>query len=183
MRTVIFFGLFFCMIACKSDATKSDAAEAIEKEHDHDHVGHDHSEHEEPNLSEQTLTDLGIIDQFVKDNSLNAKSTETGLHYIIENEGAGEHPKKGQQVKVHYRGTLLNGKQFDSSYERGTPISFQLGVGQVIPGWDEGIALLKKGGKGKLIIPSEIAYGSREIPGVIPANSVLLFDVELVDVK
>jgi len=110
-------------------------------------------------------------------------TTTSGLQYVELQPGTGAAPQAGQTVYVHYRGTLEDGTQFDSSYDRGQPFSFVLGAGRVIAGWDEGIALMKVGGKAKLIIPPELGYGSREIPGVIPANSTLIFEVELVRVE
>ena len=109
-----------------------------------------------------------------------AKKTDSGLQYIILKEGSGQSPESGQNVAVHYSGFLLDGTKFDSSYDRGEPIVFPIGQGRVIPGWDEGISLLKVGGKAKLIIPPSLAYGNRAI-GPIPANSTLIFDVELVE--
>ncbi len=111
------------------------------------------------------------------------KETESGLRYQIINEGKGAQAQKGQQVKVHYEGSLLDGQVFDSSYKRNDPIAFQVGVGQVIPGWDEGILLLKIGDKARFVIPSDLAYGSAGAGGVIPPNATLIFDVELVDAK
>ncbi|MDG1098388.1 MAG: peptidylprolyl isomerase [Bacteroidia bacterium] len=114
----------------------------------------------------------------------NIKQTESGLMYVVEQEGSGENPSSGQTVSVHYKGQLLDGTEFDNSYSRGEPITFKLGVGQVIPGWDEGIALMNKGAKFKLIIPSELGYGSRGAGGgVIPPNAMLIFDTELVEFK
>ena len=107
--------------------------------------------------------------------------TDSGLFYKITREGTGDQPTKGSNVSVHYRGMLLDGTVFDSSYQRNEPISFPLGEGRVIAGWDEGIALLKKGAAAKFIIPSELAYGSRGAGGVIPPNAILIFEVELVD--
>ena len=101
--------------------------------------------------------------------------------FIITEEGDGVNPPVGSKVKVHYSGTLLDGTKFDSSYDRGEPFTFELGVGQVIKGWDEGIALLSKGSKGVLYIPSTLAYGSNGAGGIIPPNAVLIFEVELVD--
>ena len=109
--------------------------------------------------------------------------TESGLFYSIEEKGEGEQPQKGNTVKVHYKGELLDGTVFDSSFKRNQPIEFSIGVGQVIPGWDEGIALLTKGAKATLIIPSDLAYGSAGAGGVIPPNATLKFEVELVDFK
>ena len=101
----------------------------------------------------------------------------------LEKEGKGEQPQKGNTVKVHYKGELLDGTMFDSSFKRNQPIEFSLGVGQVIPGWDEGIALLTKGAKATLVIPSDLAYGAAGAGGVIPPNATLKFEVELVDFK
>ncbi|MDO6519847.1 peptidylprolyl isomerase [Zobellia uliginosa] len=109
--------------------------------------------------------------------------TESGLRYKLIQKGDGPQAQKGQTVSVHYEGSLLNGQVFDSSYKRNQPIDFQLGVGQVIPGWDEGIALLKVGDKARLVIPSDLAYGTAGAGGVIPPNATLLFDVELMGVK
>lgn len=108
--------------------------------------------------------------------------TDSGLFYNITKEGEGEKPTKGQLVSVHYTGKLKNGKVFDSSYYRNKPIQFPVGVGQVILGWDEGIMLLNKGSKAKLVIPSELGYGARGAGGVIPPNATLIFEVELTDV-
>ena len=107
------------------------------------------------------------------------KTTASGLQYIVEKEGTGPSPKKDDVVKVHYKGTLTNGEQFDSSIERGQPAEFP--VGGVIPGWTEALQLMKVGGKAKLFIPAELAYGPSGRPG-IPPNSVLLFDVELIEI-
>jgi len=109
--------------------------------------------------------------------------TNSGLRYKILNKGNGPAAEKGKTVSVHYEGSLLNGQVFDSSFQRNEPISFQLGVGQVIPGWDEGIQLLKVGDKARLVIPSDLAYGAAGAGGVIPPNATLLFDVELVSVN
>ncbi len=107
--------------------------------------------------------------------------TKSGLTYNETKVGKGNSPKKGKIVSVHYRGTLEStGKQFDSSYDRGTPLQFVLGQGQVIKGWDEGIALMKEGGEATLIIPSELGYGPRGAGGVIPPNATLIFEVTLV---
>ena len=110
-------------------------------------------------------------------------TTPSGLRYIDEVVGTGKTPQNGERVKVHYTGTLENGDKFDSSHDRNKPIEFSLGVGQVIRGWDEGISTMKEGGKRKLIIPSELAYGERGAGKVIPPNATLHFEVELIEVK
>ena len=114
--------------------------------------------------------------------TLGMDRTDSGLYFKINREGTGDHPKKGKNVSVHYRGMLLDGTVFDSSYQRNEPIIFPLGLGQVIKGWDEGIALLKKGSVAKFLIPSELAYGSSGAGGLIPPNASLIFEVELVDI-
>lgn len=111
------------------------------------------------------------------------EKTPTGLQYIIVNENlSGTQAYANKKVAVHYTGYLANGTIFDSSISRGEPFVFQLGAGQVIKGWDEGIRLMKTGDKLRLIIPAELGYGSRDM-GTIPANSTLIFDVELMEVQ
>lgn len=112
----------------------------------------------------------------------NTVTTESGLKYVEITEGDGASPQKGQTVTVHYTGTLENGTKFDSSRDRNRPFQFNIGVGQVIQGWDEGVGTMKVGGRRKLIIPPELGYGSRGAGGVIPPNATLIFDVELLKV-
>ena len=114
-------------------------------------------------------------------------TTPTGLKYSDEKVGTGVEAVKGKAVSVHYTGWLDNngakGKKFDSSLDRGQPFTFHLGAGQVIPGWDQGVAGMKTGGKRTLMIPSALGYGARGAGGAIPPNANLIFDVELLDVK
>lgn len=107
-------------------------------------------------------------------------TTASGLEYKIIKKGTGKLPEAGKKVTVHYRGTLLDGRQFDSSFDRGQPISFTLGQRQVIAGWDEGIQLFPVGSRGRLRIPPGLAYGERGAGAVIPPNSTLIFDIEIV---
>lgn len=134
---------------------------------------------------EQMKTDIEIIEAYLKENNITAQSTESGLRYVIDTEGTGDYPEPGQNVSVHYTGALLDGPVFDTSLkgDNPQPLSIAIGTGRVIPGWDEGIPLLKKGGKGKLYIPSPLAYGPRGSGAAIPPNSVLMFDVELVSIE
>ncbi|RTQ51477.1 FKBP-type peptidyl-prolyl cis-trans isomerase [Hymenobacter gummosus] len=131
----------------------------------------------------QKPIDDKLIQEYLQKNSLQAQKTASGLYYIITQPVSGARPAKGEIVAVHYRGTLLDGKEFDSSLKRGQPIEFPLGVGSVIPGWDEGIALLSKGSKAVLLIPSSLGYGARGAGADIPPHAILRFDVELVDIK
>ena len=110
-------------------------------------------------------------------------TTASGLQYIDTVEGTGASPQPGQTVRVHYTGTLEDGRKFDSSVDRNEPFEFQIGIGRVIRGWDEGVMTMKIGGKRKLVIPSELGYGARGAGGVIPPNATLIFDVELLGVK
>lgn len=109
--------------------------------------------------------------------------TESGLRYKIIQEGNGPKAEAGKTVFVHYKGMFPDGGVFDSSYKRNEPIDFPLGQGNVIPGWDEGIALLKVGDKARFVIPPHLGYGARGAGGVIPPNATLMFDVELMDIK
>ncbi|GMN07306.1 peptidylprolyl isomerase [Croceitalea sp. MTPC5] len=111
------------------------------------------------------------------------EKTDSGLRYKMIQQGNGTKAEKGKTVSVHYEGSLPNGQVFDSSFKRNQPIDFQLGVGQVIAGWDEGISLLQVGDKARFVIPSHLGYGSAGAGGVIPPDATLVFDVELMGVK
>jgi len=125
-----------------------------------------------------------LIQKYIKDNKITAKPTASGLYYIEKVKGTGAKASIGKTVKVHYTGKLFNGKVFDSSVDKkpSTPFEFVLGQGQVIPGWDEGIALMNVGGKATFIIPSKLGYGERGAGSDIPAYAPLVFDVELLGV-
>lgn len=132
--------------------------------------------------SERAVVEAGILDNFLLENGIDAQTTTSGLRYVITKSGDGSTPRIGEEVSVHYEGTLLNGNVFDSSYGK-SPFTFYLGYGQVIKGWDEGIALINKGSKATLYIPSSLGYGEVGSGRVIPSNSILKFDVELVSIK
>jgi peptidylprolyl isomerase len=129
-------------------------------------------------------TDSGQVDQ---GKTKKMKKTASGLQYLDDKEGTGASPKPGQNCVVHYTGWLwendAKGMKFDSSADRGRPLSFPIGKGKVIKGWDEGVLTMKVGGKRQLLIPPDLGYGRRGMGGVIPPNATLLFEVELIDVK
>lgn len=142
-------------------------------------------EAKEKSMKQAGEDDKALQDYFAK-NNIKAEKTATGLYYSITTPGAGANIAKGQVVKMNYIGKTLDGKIFDANMGEGfkdrKPFEFPVGVGQVIPGWDEGVQLLKKGSKAMFYIPSTLAYGPQQMPG-IPANSCLTFEVEVLDVK
>lgn len=127
------------------------------------------------NQGKQTTTDIELGE--------NAVTTESGLRYEDLVVGTGAEAKAGDTVSVHYTGWLVDGTKFDSSVDAGQPFEFKLGVGGVIAGWDEGVAGMQVGGKRKLVIPPDLGYGAAGSSGVIPANAVLIFEVELLEIK
>ncbi|CAM1364753.1 Peptidyl-prolyl cis-trans isomerase [Tenacibaculum litopenaei] len=133
----------------------------------------------EKRLAEEKAKQQELLDQV----AAGYDETPSGLRYKVLQKGEGKQATKGAMVSVHYKGQLLDGTVFDSSYKRKQPIDFAVGVGQVIAGWDEGIQLLQVGDKARFVIPSDLAYGARGAGGVIPPNATLIFDVELMNVK
>lgn len=135
----------------------------------------------------QAGTDDKIITEYLTKNNITAQKTASGLYYVISKPGTGANVTAGQTVKVMYTGKSLDGKVFDSNidpqFQHPEPLEFPLGKGNVIPGWDEGIALLNKGAKATLFVPSPLAYGAQGNQGMIAPNSILIFDVELIDFK
>ena len=150
----------------------------------------------EERAKERLIEEDKIIQDFIKEKGLEAQKTESGLYYVIEEEGTGEPVSAGTTMHVNYAGYLIDGTLFDTSIEslakennafsEGRPyeaLPVTVGMGQVIPGWDEGLLLLKKGSKAKFIIPSPLGYGENAMGAKIPANSVLVFDVDVADVQ
>lgn len=128
-------------------------------------------------LENDTPEDAMAEDVMVPDEEV--MTTDSGLQYVVIAEGDGASPQPGNRVFVHYVGTLEDGTKFDSSRDRGKPFNFTIGRGQVIKGWDEGVAMMQVGDRRKLIIPPDLGYGARGAGGVIPPNATLIFDVEL----
>jgi len=131
-------------------------------------------------FAEETAKAAKDLAKYLEKNNIVAEPTVSGLYYVVTEPGNGEKPEVGKPVTMHYTGKLLDGTVFDSSVERDQPFQFILGVGQVIPGWDEGVQLMTKGEKGLLYIPYYLAYGERDM-GEIPPFSNLIFEVELID--
>jgi len=134
------------------------------------------------NSADYKSKELAELEQYLIDNNITVQPRESGLYYIETLEGQGDLPVSGDTLTVDYKGQLINGFVFDSTMTRG-PFIFQLGVDPVIPGWEEGISLMKKGGKATLIIPSSLAYGANGSGLSIPPYATLVFDVDLVDIK
>lgn len=136
---------------------------------------------QEDRMAKMAEEEKPILEKYIADNHITVTPTASGLYYIETKKGKGANAKPGDLVTVQYKGMLLDGKEFDSSYGRPEPFKFILGQGQVIPGWDEAIQMMAKGGTAKLVLPSSIAYGARGAGGVIPPFSPLVFEVELVN--
>jgi FKBP-type peptidyl-prolyl cis-trans isomerase FkpA len=132
---------------------------------------------------EQLGRDVKTIEDFLAENNIQAQKTDAGLYYKVDQKGTGPEIDAGDEVTVHYRGKLLDGTPFDASYDRNEPFTFTVGQGMVIRGWDEALQELREGSKATLYIPSPLAYGSRSAGPVIKPNSILIFDVEVLDVK
>ncbi|GAA4844863.1 FKBP-type peptidyl-prolyl cis-trans isomerase [Algivirga pacifica] len=138
---------------------------------------------QEAKVKEHVNIDDQLIQEYLKENNIDAQKTESGLYYVITEKGDGTKPTPGDTVDIHYTGTLLSGEKFDSSLDRGQPFSTVIGKGRVIKGWDEGVVLLPTGSKATFFIPSHLAYGSRGAGAMIKPFSVLKFDVELLGIK
>ena len=135
----------------------------------------------EAEMQRMAEEEAGLRAAYTAENYPDAEPMESGLYFISVTKGSGNKPVAGDKVKVHYTGMFLDGNKFDSSVDRGEPFEFTLGQGQVIRGWDEGIAMMRKGGKAVMVIPSDLAYGPQGNRG-IPPSSTLVFEVELIDI-
>lgn len=137
--------------------------------------------------AKQIKIDNKILAEYFNKNNINATKTKSGLYYTIKNQGTGQNALTGQMVSVNYTGKLINGSVFDSNtdpaFKHKEPFKFELGTGKVIKGWDEGLKLMKKGTSGTLYIPANLAYGSQDRSPSIPANSILVFDIEIVNIE
>jgi peptidylprolyl isomerase len=164
------------------DVAASDDSDEIETEPTAEQEEPD-TETGEASAEESETADESDFDIYGGADMEEYETTPSGLQYAVFEDGSGPKAEVGELVSVHYTGWLEDGTEFDSSIGRGQPIEFPIGRGMVIPGWDEGIALLNQGGKARLIIPSDLAYGPGGAPPVIPADATLIFDVELVDIQ
>ncbi len=132
---------------------------------------------------QQKKKELSILDDYIKNKKIETEALLSGLYFIEIEKGKGKIPSPKDTLIVHYTGKLLNGKKFDSSYDRNKPFKFVLGASQVIDGWEEGLSRMNKGGKAKLIIPSYLAYGEKGYGNIIPPYTTLVFEIELMDIK
>ena len=173
--TTIIYDVQVVDVKSKAEYAKIEAAEKKKKEAE--------KKLKEAKSEGAKKAEAGLLQKYLKDNKINAKPTASGLYYIEKAKGTGPQIHVGSKVSVQYTGTLLNGKKFDSSRDRGgKAFDVEIGKGSVIKGWEEGLQHMAKGGKAILIIPSSIGYGAQEMNG-IPAYSTLVFDIEIVDVK
>lgn len=135
-------------------------------------------------MAKQKTTEEAAIQKYIADNGIeNAEKTDAGVYYVITEKGNGKMPEFGGELEVHYTGSLLDGSKFDSSVDRGETFKFNIGNGNVIRGWHDGMAKFSEGAKGMLLIPSDMGYGPRGSGGQIPPNSPLKFDIEVIKVN
>jgi FKBP-type peptidyl-prolyl cis-trans isomerase len=180
-KVFLFFVSLTVLFAACETSFQGDGKSSPKKSADEDELIERYSYQLIADPRTQDEIDQNIILNFLIDSLFDFQKTESGIYYQIEKPGEGEHPTIQSSVIAHYRGTLMDGKEFDSSYKKGAPLIFSLDG--VIPGWQEALPMLKIGGKGTFIIPSRLAYGKRGYPGLIEPNSVLIFDIELIKIR
>ena len=163
INVIVFCGLFLAVCACQGEVPAKNT-----------------TANPEESVKAKTVDEL-IAELKKKHPKAKLETTKSGMKYFVLKDGEGDKCGKGKKIKAHYTGTLLDGKKFDSSRDRGQPFEFTVGIGQVIKGWDEALSDMKKGEQRLLILPPELAYGERGAGGVIPPNATLVFDVELID--
>jgi FKBP-type peptidyl-prolyl cis-trans isomerase len=181
MKHILLFTLTIGLIlsACVSDtkAPKNKSTAEMNKTVKRDHKLYANFT---DNPTTQDQIDENALIEYAVTNDLDVKKTASGLYYVLEQEGDGLVMVQGQPFKAHYSGYFLDGKIFDSSYQRGTPIAAS--IGSMIPAWNEALTTFKIGSKMKLLIPSKLAYGARGFPGFVPPNSPLVFDMHILPV-
>ena len=176
-NTLFLFLLVFLFSACTSDSTNGNTA--IKKKGDEGPLVERYIKDLTANPTTQDQIDRNLIVNMLIDSLWDFQKTASGIYYQIETPGEGGYPSLNSNMVCHYRGTLMNGQEFDTSYKRGKPLEFKLT--QMIAGWQEAIPFLQKGGKGTFIVPSRLAYGTNGLGNLIEPNSVLIFEVELID--
>ena len=181
-RYLLFF-LAFLLSCCGNNSTTTAPKDTIEvkKSEDEDNLLVSLAAELISNPHTQAEKDKNIIINYAMDEGIEVQATSTGLYYQMIAEGMGEHPQWGDWVTVNYKGYTLDGKVFDSSYKKGKPMAFY--IGNVIQGWNEGLELMKPGGKALLLIPSALAYGEKGFANVIEPNTVLAFELELLKIE
>lgn len=181
MKSIFYFlvGVTFIFSACNSERSGNESFS--KKKGDEDPLVQRYMSELIANPTTQDHIDRNLIVNMLMDSLWDFQKTDSGIYYHIEEPGTGPFPNLNSNIICHYRGTLLDGREFDSSFKRGTPLKFKLGG--VIAGWQETIPLLRIGGKGTFIIPSRLAYGPQAASPLIGANSVLKFEVELLSFR
>ncbi|MEL6863788.1 MAG: FKBP-type peptidyl-prolyl cis-trans isomerase [Bacteroidota bacterium] len=178
--TILLLSGLFLGLACSNNSASTDqSGDAASKVSEDDLIGR-LSSSLVANPTSQADIDRNLIINYAIDKELDVQSLSSGMYYQIIRPGEGTAPTINSKVRANYQGQLLDGSEFDSSYKRGKPLDFNLR--QVVPGWQQGIPLIKPGGKIILLVPSAMAYGAQGYPPVIPPNAVLRFDVELLEV-
>ena len=181
MHRILSFLLIASLLACTTTPSPPPPKVEVQKSADEDNLLMSLAGELIANPKTQAEKDQNILINYIMDQGIEVKRTPTGLFYQIIEEGQGTKAKWGDWVTVHYKGYTLDGKEFDSSYKRKAPIEFY--IGNMIPGWNEGLEFLAPGGKALFLIPSALAYGEKGFPGFIGPNTVLAFEVALIKVE